>query len=123
MNKKELDAIKRFIKEQIIVYKEESEKAGNKLYGHDCTLDNRIEYAMDKAHYSGKFLAYAECFALIEDTKKAIKFFKSLKWNNKLIEGIIKGLELYKEIKRDANKSKNKATGNEIKKADNRENN
>lgn len=116
MNKKELDVIKQFIKNQIIVYKQESEKAEKKLYSHNYTLDNRIEYAMDKAHYSGKFLAYAECFALIEDTKKAIKFFKSLKWNNKLIEGIIKGMELYKEIKRDANKSKNKTTGNEKKK-------
>ena len=123
MNKKELDVIKKFIKNQIIVSKDKYDELEQKLYSNSCTLNDRIDYALNQAHHSGKYLAYAECFALIENMEKAIKFFKSLKWSDSFVNEIIKRLELYQVVKRDANKSKNKATGNEIKKADNRENN
>lgn len=78
MNKKELDVIKKFIKNQIIVSKDKYDELEQKLYSNSCTLNDRIDYALDKAHYSGMLFAYMQCLSLIESSEECTKFFNSL---------------------------------------------
>ena len=74
MNKKELDVIKKFIKNQIIVSKDKYDELEQKLYSNSCTLNDRIDYALDKAHYSGMLFAYMQCLSLIESSEECTKF-------------------------------------------------